>query len=731
MPSAQDGLNIRSLDYLPPQSLDQDERERRLQEAKQQGRGRALGHPRRVSPSLDDDAAQGDIGNRSPLSGLQKPFTPLPVRPAKPRAPQQVDSIVPTPHRRSLNPVGRPLSTMGVEDGHDKIELPSHGEVAGKSASQPFDIQDHATQRQTLTNDLGISTKPSTRPLSGLELLAAKSRQNSDNPLVSLPGDSSGESRHPEARDEEQPVQRQISSFTRGLNRGLTLPKNFDQLSEEEKNITVQHEIAKERKRDLDTLGSVLWAYAELLCYSDRELPDRMIETESKEVYEIGQFIKLVIDLGRPGKAMRTRIQDILGNVKRRIGKGALNSPEPSNTAVLQELSRTFGKERIEFVDKETPKVQKEIDHWGDLRKSNHAQRNSARRRPQRSISVSAGKRKQVRFAHTTKDTPTRQVLPGKAPRGSVNATENRRQAQYARQEKLEQKLREQLKLFDNAKQDEIAEIQSRVTELEDELDEAQLAESESEEEDGAEYVFGAGYTSEGNQSDVSQRAKPSIEQDIDEINRLEDSRQKASGIHPTQRRFDPESQEKLGATTTDSKPCQSFDAELLRQMQIRKRQALEAPDSTTVTATLANPSDDGSDEALEDLSSDDEDEENRQIFKYEVRGEFRGIVGWEDGVQYLFRRSYNLDRANKKMKEIRKCLPQLTFQANDVDTSREMSTVSKADGLKDRHLTLGYHGEVGARLWVEKKLVNLNKKEFKDAEKCGAVKKASMWAVF
>ncbi|OAL36641.1 hypothetical protein AYO20_03973 [Fonsecaea nubica] len=624
----------------------------------------------------------------------------------------------------------------------------------------PRPLSSHGTDtaQRGAINEEKRNLKPSARPLSGLETLAAKRVGGSDSESTLRPLDRalSQPQTLPRKRDlvpldpsapESQPTGENTeppSPLGPGRNRGLTLPKNFDQFSEEEKDVIVQHEIAKERKRDLDALGGVVWTFAQLRCFSDREITERTMQTETNELYDIGRFISLVIEQGKPGKMRRTRVQDIRDNIRRRVQKAAESSEEPSDVAVMTEMRRTFSQKHIDFINDETPKVQKEIDHWGGLRSERKSRRHNIRprehrkkERPSVRTEEKSGK-KQVRFV----EDETR-AARDKRPTSKARAVDGR-QAQSDSQAEIINKLKAQLRLFETADQDEVAELQSQVAEIEAELERATQYrhddDEESEEDDGADFVFGAGQNaqsaSQGSAMDQSQYRESFIEEEHDtaEINHLEDGRQRDSAPHdptPSQQQRDPELLGQMRMERSQAMQSQGFDPELLRQMQLRREQQLEAStDPTIIDRATAGESDSETEVESEDASDGDRDE-NDQVFRYTVWGVFRGVEIYKDADHYYFLKTYDAAKAQDKVREIVTGVHRYAASATGTEVSRvSMKTELKYE-LMEQHIALGDDLTIQAKVWIERDLVDLAQKAFRAAKRQRAVKQAATFAVY
>ncbi|OCT48283.1 hypothetical protein CLCR_03803 [Cladophialophora carrionii] len=694
--------------YLLPQGPDLKDRVQRLCAAKSQSAlGSGFAGIRASGPALDDGSAGGDAVFRRPLPSLAS---------SPPRLDRERQEKTPRAGYGTRSLVDRISKSRNISEDYDDEE----GEVVTNERTQEtkstvqtrplsgFELlaakkraQDDRkiNDNQCLPEDTGVTYRPNNRPVSTFQMTTAKKALPEDNTL-----------------EPERPTFAPASSRTPAT-KDLTLPKNFDQLAETEKEVVLQHETAKERKRDLDAIGSVFWDFAQLLCFANRELTDRTMQTETDELHDIGKYIALVINQNKSGKARRKRIQDIRDNIKRRIEKAARHDPEPTEAAIIKEMRRTFRPEHVDFVHNELPKVQKAIEYWGDLRRAGKDTRKSSRKRD---IREATSTKKQVRFAdeeepdvvYSFPNESTKPSEPQKAVKRSGNATGNRRQAQYDHQARLEEKLRAQLKLFETVDTQEIANIQSQVAETQAEIERTlqdRQGDSESEEEDGAEFVFGAGL-------DVS-RAR--LEQDIREINSLEDARQKESGAHVSQ------GEEQTHQAPGQLKSRQSFDPELLRQMQLNRAKKLAQSADPSIIEDKATAVALGSDSDGETASSsgdDDDEDDDRRICKYIVWGAFRGFADYEDADHYRITATYDKDRAEKRVREHIVSLQGQLPAGTVFDAGNWSCNTVYRDGLLEQHLMLGTDVDHEARVWIEKELVHLGEKRFKQAKRRHAV---------
>ena len=758
------------------QSLMLEERERRLTEAKKPSLAVSADRGRRVSsPPFGNEIARGDFGSRTPPSGLQKPTSNL-VSGHQGLGRAREERHAGSGHRsRSLIDRISSFGNLDEDYGEHDADNEDIGASRDRLEAAANELNPSTTAQKDICNGEKNNFRPVGRLLSGFELLAAKRQAQSSQtaaesspPSPNSPGPSSQASgimqtlyRGDQSDNIDTSSRRPMSDFQKlatkrantwsndqdvasnvqerprfapslsrssGTTKGLTLPHNFEQFPEEEKEVIVQHEIAKERKKDLDAAGDVFWHFAQLQCYQNRELSDKTMGTETNELKEIGKFIALVIDAGKPGKMRRRRILDIRDNIKRRIAKAAEHSQDPTEGAIIAQMRQTFTRQRIDFVHNELPKVEAEIEHLGDLRRSTKDKRKTSIRRPytKRDSQDSSSAKKQVHFEYEDEDPDVIHIpdraLKGlrtpRAPKQRGSATVNRRQAQFSRQDRLIEQYKAQLKSFETARPEEVLTIQNQLTETKaefDRLNQLEDRDSDSEEDDGAELVFSAGQR-------ISKQANP--DQDINEINQLEDARQKEAGTHATQRVADKDVR-----APDQLKKSQAFSPELLRKMQLKHSQRLEANADPSIIkdkdADLQSErdSDADADAATEQSSDDDDDEEgDRSVFRYTICGVFRGFLHFEDADQYYFKPTYDVEQANKTVAEIISSLKKQIPKDSGVDVSRWESTASTEYGMVSQHITYGLDAEVEADVRIERELVDLEKKRYRQAKKRGAV---------
>ncbi|KAK5451779.1 hypothetical protein LTS15_008039 [Exophiala xenobiotica] len=530
---------------------------------------------------------------------------------------------------------------------------------------------DH-TRNAELLGDYEADQPPAQR-LSGLDMLARK--HGVDH--AARPA-SKTEPRSSRTAATQRPL--------RGLD--ITLPPSFDKYTEEDQKNILDHEIAKERKRDLEAIERSVYSIAYLRCLGV------FTDTDQKELNEVRKFIALVIDQGESGKMRRKRIQDIRDNMKRR----ADGFQEPASADVSKWLTRIFpGK--LEVVKEELAKAEDQVSDLGALRRNISAKRHNKSDRKR-------GK-KQVRFAEPSEE---REIKAHRTPKlrqpkhGGANATENRRLAQYARQDKVREHLKSQLQLFEDAEQPEVIDLPEQ-----SELDRCRHTDSEeSEEDEGAQYVYGAGRDA-ATSSFTAPTPFPGtraldVDQDIQEINRLEDARQK-------------ESETRVSQHLSAASQSQALDTELLKKMQAKKALQDLGIDLEAIKSNTATEVEEISDTDSSSSSDDDSEDEDRQIFEYTVWAVFAGIPVYKLGEEYWFKKTYNLKLANRHVGILIQAVNKFHRPAGEHDSGDYSVQAEYHEGLMEQHLKIGQDVKVEARIWVQKKLVDLDKKAFRSAK--------------
>ena len=543
--------------------------------------------------------------------------------------------------------------------------------------------------------------------LSVLELRAEKIARDRNELETALPS-SKTESR---PSTKELPVEK------------LTLPKSFDTYSAEHQQILIELERAKERERDLGTIKRTYKAIAILGCLG----PFNPVEV--KEIQECGNFLKMVVDQGLPGKVRRGRIQDIRDNMLTRIGK-CDDPPEDS----WKDLYNTYLDRRhysLARFEQDIGDLDEKITRLRDERANQNKIRNNSQHR-NREARVRA-KQKKVRFAssvvtggpgHTWRDVPEGvelDLLDSDSTRARVTLTadekrrlntENRRHAQYQVQDRKEVRLQAQLALFKANDTSSPQPGAGQTPETAATAHENADAESEVSEEDaGHETVFAAGRREPAVRDDFFTPAPfPGTlqeAQDDEEINRLENSRQQEERAR--------------AAVSADGRHAshvmsgQASDQDLLERMRKRRAEGYQGIEATGRPSVLENGVNESDDEANLSLESEPEseitmsDNEPTQIFKYEVHAQTAGIQIYNDYETYTPKTYSNLKKANQHVADLTTSLLRRYPPEHGVENGCWNLNTIHDGGMWKQLLKIGIDENVQARVWVERRVVELD----------------------
>lgn len=147
----------------------------------------------------------------------------------------------------------------------------------------------------------------------------------------------------------------------------LTLPKNFDKLSEERKQTIREHEIAKESSRDLEVLLAAVEKIAQLRCFGTFK------QIEKEEICGVLQYIGLVVRRKLSGKHKRAEIMRIKDNMRRRASATGRHMPDLE--LVQQNINLLFPKRDIEDARRQLDDLKAQIETLGGKRNRLSAQR--------------------------------------------------------------------------------------------------------------------------------------------------------------------------------------------------------------------------------------------------------------------------------------------------------------------------------------------------------------------
>ncbi|KIV83587.1 hypothetical protein PV11_05601 [Exophiala sideris] len=715
------------------------ERERRLRELTKTNPGTksSLGHSV-SSPNLSNQFTEDDIGR--PRQVESNEFSTRHSRAqsrndahsgpilADSRSHNLAKRDPQRPHLSGLDMLAMKRGTALKPDRHYPSDTESHeahkhehfnSQASGKEPSQVFSELDLGHTRRSDTINSADTDSMTTETLPESAWLCNHNEAEQNNPshqrlsgldmLASRRGPVS-----PASTREHQHTPRAKAPTTKppGAIAGLTLPPNFEKFSEDEQKVILEHEIAKARKRDLEQIDRTTHSIGLLRCLGT------FTETESNELDEVRKYIAQVVERGECGKVRRKRISDIQGNMRRR----AQGFQEPSSEEIDKWLLRMFNINKLNFVKEELARVDEKVAELGDVRRNMHTKRHSK--------ADKRYKKKNVRFSEPMEDHGASRVQTPRPERrerpryNGENATENRRLAQYAHQDRLREQLQAKLRLYDQASQPaEVIEL----PEQSDDTPESSRAHrsdgDESEEDDGAEFVYGPGRNASTsplpNTAAISDIHNPRAVQDLKEINRLEDARQKESGTHATQR---------LNAAPAS----QRFDLELLENMKRKKVLGELGPSTSDQILNAGAVEDDSEIDSSDDSDSEDEDEEeeDRQVFKYTIMATFAGIDIYKTADEYIMKSTYKLDSAMKHVSAIiQSVFKQFPPKGGERDGDFKLDATYE-DGLMRQHLMTGKDYDVEARVWIEKEIVDLDKKAFRCAKRKKVITDRALYTV-
>ncbi|KAK6364592.1 hypothetical protein LTS17_012065 [Exophiala oligosperma] len=543
------------------------------------------------------------------------------------------------------------------------LEVESHSPSHESVSKKEVEVDDIADIRLLPTSDMQVLCEEnssrdlnkiySSRPMSGLDLLAIK-RGTELN--IQTPSRID--------RGESEP---KVSiSVKKGPD--ITLPANFDAYGEEEQNIVVNHETAKERKRDLDAIERAIYWMGYLRCCGPFNEKDR------NDINQLRKFISLVVDNCEGNRFTRRRVQDIRDKMKRRAGK--FKAPAPGEITGWQ--ARLFPG-RLDRLKEEMGKADEQVQQFGALRLNKTVKRKHGDRKHRKNK------------VHFIDSAATQQTKLPKA-------------------DQLRERLKEQLKLFEDTEVPEITDLPEQ-TEF---VDYHQSDSDESEEDEGAQFVYGAGRDTASSSFNTTAglpctRQSQEYSQDILEISRLENARQANSRQQGTQ--------PMATAVAAAGVKGQAFDGELLKRMQAKRALQDLGIDLTVIKATTEVQ------EAIDfvsetsDSSDDDDIEEDQWVFQYTVLGSFAGIPSFRDGDDYVFKKTFDPLSAEIRLKQVIQDVSTQYVPQGGYEGGNWSLNTSYRHGLIEQHFTIGEDADVEARLWIEKEQVEVDKKLFRRAK--------------
>ena len=565
-----------------------------------------------------------------------------------------------TPIRRA-----RVMSPDGIDAGSIEVE------------DQPG-ISQPRSNTVSFDEDVDLADETPDRPLSGLEMLAKKA----------------------------QAVEKRASTFTQSRavdNPEVGVIANID--FEDEQQVKDEHERLKDQLRDLQAIDTTGIEIARL-----RSLGP-LHAAEVKEEREVLKFVNIVLGRSLSGKYTRPRIQKIRANMTYRLMK---ESAVATDDEVEEELVKLLGKDQRDLLKRALDSLEDAIAEMKTRRQKVIMKRHNAKDNPKTHANHKANgyykSKKQVRFANALD--ATGKVRRDLADGTVIDLDGPKKKARPLGKEAREAiRLRKALALFETpiSNAPPASHTSSRAQDSESDV---------SEEDEGAEYVLGAGRTSTANSSFTAstndlyrnRQQDLGVEQDLDEIARLETERQARDNTLAASRSSNAlQLQRAMGGG-------QRPDLELIERMkqsQISRQQIIDAElpfddlaevfDSSDVSvASTASTS-------STDSSSDDDEGYLIDKFRYQILGEFAGVGTYSQKEEYRFERFHSEAIANTKLR---------SMVSNIEDNCRLPgefchTQVVKNKGRIEGSVQLG-DCRLEARFWIEKQTVTVDTRKLK-----------------
>ena len=564
---------------------------------------------------------------------------------------------------------------------------PNSGRIVGADFDRALDVDDDesSTPKSDAFDNTGISIlqdERPTRPLSMLEMMARKA-QNSQQPA---------------GRNQSQ-------NFGPALELGVAADIDH----EDEQQVRAEHERLKEQQKDLQSIESTTLAIASIRALGP------LTAVEAKEEHEFRKFVGIVLDAKKSGKDRRARMTNIRANF---IGRSKREYNVPEDEKVREEYVNLLGERRAEMLVELKEPLDDLVLEFRTKRTTMTAKRHN----------TTANKRKYkklVKFADSYTDKET-----GRLRRDIPDGTEfelgeptkpvkkkKKKTRPMGKEEKeilmLEERLR-QVKATRTARFDD-EHVPAPATAVQPD------SESEvSEEEGGEEYVFNAGRNSAATSSFTcatsfpggDERQNLEVDQDLDEINKLENERQGQDDSLAVSR-----SKPTKIANSADQGGAQGYDHNLIIQMQARRialdlRQKEKSENipfddvaelSDSDVSVASTPSTRSSDT---DSSASSDHPTTVQRFKYTVMGQFVGVETYKPEEEYILRTFHDLNLANEY---VQKTMNSLAADHKAIAGDDWELRTRCRKGIFEQLLYLGEDESVQARVWVDREIIEVD----------------------
>ncbi|KAK5945968.1 hypothetical protein PMZ80_000107 [Knufia obscura] len=504
----------------------------------------------------------------------------------------------------------------------------------------------------------------------------------------------------------------------------LNLPKEFSSMSEARQGLLVKRETLKERKKDLDSMLEVYKAFTRLLTL------DELGDSDTKQLAEVKKFSVAVLDNDKSGKSARKRMLDISNNVKRRVQRLTSTPDEIDEEAASHLLPDIMSPEHYEKLQEEYEKTHAELSPvLGDLEKLRES--NKAR-------------------ANRTREGHSKGCGTAKGSMSHLSKSERSREVYYRSLDKKIEQGRAQLARFNQGEASATARADTGDLEIVDNQDNESAISEEDAVNNGDDFMRPLGSTKKLTRSKDDGMS-------IEEINRLEDERQKIEAARPAQA-ADMSLLQQMAAKAeqanhASSQGGQKHDSQMLQNMRRREAARAERKRKQEEMATAADAKEKNSEVAEDDSievessrefddsdleeedeedAAEEEDDEGQPVCKrYIVKACIVGVSAELDEDEHLLGKFLNKQKAIKKVSEIAPWVQKEFARCNpDSDNSSFSITTKDLPDEYEQQMTLGVDGDAGCRTWIEEELYNPSEEAYENAKVYKACKQQEVWYV-
>ncbi|RMZ91512.1 hypothetical protein DV736_g1243, partial [Chaetothyriales sp. CBS 134916] len=436
----------------------------------------------------------------------------------------------------------------------------------------------------------------------------------------------------------------------------------------------------KSQKKDLKIIQNIFHYIATLCAVGE------LFTKDEDELKECKKFVHLVVDQGQPGRAMRSRMQQIRDNMLARIGR--INETYlPDDHNKVEELYEGYlGSRRASEILAALKRIDDEIHEVSTQRSNLQKTRYTSKKVPikktsPRQPSVKCNHAKKYHFDRVVEEsngcTPKAPSKGMKIDLGS-HPTPRTRAKRHTKGDREIHALSETLRVF-----------QARAP-----ASNTQCTRKDNNEDgSGSDIPEHRADQISQQSSDFMHHGQPSganIEnQDMNETKRLEDTRERdeARVSAPVSQLFDPELVARMKQRTLEAGRVVVTGEEEGDEEQV---ELSDWNDTDSDISSASRPS----------VSSFDG---TVQLYKYTIRGQFVGTQSYNDGDIITFKTFWKLRNATVYLQDVIKSLHR-EYMGNLDDHFELQHRHHK--GLYEQVLTIGANHDVQARLWTDRELV-------------------------